>query len=591
MKEISFRAPKPNNRKKRILACMLILFITLATFTQYTAYKLKYHPALGKPIYKHAYNPVSGIKWYLKYNKKYPQIFQESLEAGSAVLILLTLLFALILIWGQRTQKFIKDLHGSARWAEIKDIKQMGLIQDEENDKGVILGGFQEKEFLHYLQSNGQEPCAVIAPPRSGKGVSVVIPTVLTWGESAIIFDYKKEIFLQTAGARQAMGQKILKFSPAEEDCTCEFNPLAEIRIDSIQAISDAQNIATVVVDPEGKGFETKDGHWKKKARSMIAAAMIHMLYIDPDVTMGEIGYKFKLDIEGFLEEMRDNDHDDTHIRQFVAAGGASLLNTPDRERGSIISTAEAFFDVYQDPIVDANTSKSTFRIQDLMDADQPITLYIVVKPKDLVRLTPVLRILMTQIILVLTDDMKFEGNVQIRRKHKLLLLWDEFPLIGKLELFEKQLAFMPGFGIKVMLVIQDIAQLWRIYTKDESILSTCIIIVAFAPTKPETAEWLSKLIGTTTVLKKAVTRSGKVRSPHLDQVSISTQEVSRPLMTADEVMQLQAAKKDKNDLIIQPGKVLIRFAGYPVILGTQTLFFIDPEMQTKTKMSPPMGV
>ena len=147
----------------------------------------------------------------------------------------------------------------------------------------------------------------------------------------------------------------------------------------------------------------------------------------------------------------------------------------------------------------------------------------------------------------------------------------------------------MPGYGIKALIIIQDISQLHKIYGKDESVLSTCPIKMAFAPSKMDTAELLSRMTGITTVQKEAVTKSGTIHSPSLKHVSISSQEIQRPLMTADEILKLKSAVKDKDGRMLEPGEMLIFNAGHSPIFGTQILFFEDPEFNRQTQISPPL--
>ncbi|MCP3876125.1 MAG: type IV secretory system conjugative DNA transfer family protein [Desulfobacteraceae bacterium] len=573
----------------RLSITFIILLILLSVFTQYLGFKFNYNTALGSPLFGKFYNPFSCIFWYLKYYHYYPKSFYDAFVITGFVMAVIVMVTFLITIILQRRLRFIKDLHGSADWATFKEIKQMGIIQDDNNNNGVIIGGYQSGNFKYYLQSNSPDHAIMIAPPRSGKGVGVVIPTALTWEESMICMDLKGELWQLTSGARKIKGQKVLKFRPGALEDNCQYNPLSEIRIDTQYAVSDAQNLATIIIDPEGKGLDGYDGHWKKKGRAFISAAILHVLYLDSNANMTALAYFISTDIDKHLEEMRNNTHKQGAKDKFIFAAADSLSNTPVREKGSIISTAEAFFEIYKDPVVQSNTQHSDFKIRDLMDNKEPVSLYICVEPKDLIRLTPLLRILMTQIILGLTEGMEFDQGEQIKRKHRLLLLWDEFTAIGRLDMFEKQLAYMPGYGIKSLIIVQDISQLHRTYGKDESILSTCGIKMAFAPSKMDTAELLSRMTGITTVKKEAVTKSGGIHSPTLKHVSISTQEIQRPLMTADEILKLKSAIKDKDGRILEPGEMLIFIAGQSPIHGTQILFFEDPQFLRQTQIASPL--
>ena len=589
MKTNSFRKPVNKRIFVRLFIALIILCGLSGFFTQYIAHEFGYNLALGTPWYGKFYNPINGLFWYFKYYDHYPTVFYKAFVLTGFLAGLCVLVLFIVTMHLQRRLRFISDLHGSADWASFNEIKQMGIIQEDDNDNGVIIGGYQDRNFKHYLQSNSPDHAIMIAPPRSGKGVGVVIPTALTWNESMVCMDLKGELWELTAGARKAMGQNVLKFAPGSLEVHCQFNPLSEIRINTPFAISDAQNLATIIIDPEGKGLDGFDGHWKKKGRSFIAAIILHLLYLDKNANLTTMAYFISANIIEHITEMRDNTHKNGERDEYIHAAADSVLMTPERERGSIISTAEAFFEIYKDPIVQGNTNHSDFKIKDLMDNETPVSLYISVEPRDLIRLTPLLRILITQIVLGLTDKMEFENGEQIKARHKLLILWDEFTAIGRMELFEKQLAYMPGYGIKVLIIIQDISQLHKTYGKDESILSTCNIKMAFAPSKMDTAELLSRMTGITTVRKEAVTKSGNIHSPSLKNVSISTQEIQRPLMTADEILKLKSSVKDKDGRMLEPGEMLIFIAGQSPIHGTQILFFEDPEFNRQSQISPPL--
>jgi type IV secretion system protein VirD4 len=170
-----------------------------------------------------------------------------------------------------------------------------------------------------------------------------------------------------------------------------------------------------------------------------------------------------------------------------------------------------------------------------------------------------------------------------------MLLMLDEFPSYGKLEVFQEALAYIAGYGIKAYLIMQDMSQLWGAYGKDESIISNCHVRIAFAPNRVETAEWLSRMLGTATIVKEDVTTSGKRFGMVLGQVSKTYHQVSRALLTADEVMRLRGPQKAQNDLIVEPGDMLIFAAGHAPIFGTQSLYFLDPLFRERAKLPVPV--
>src|SRR5712675_100184 len=258
-------------------------------------------------------------------------------------------------------------------------------------------------------------------------------------------------------------------------------------------------------------------------------------------------------------------------------------LNRPEEEAGSVLSTTLSYLTIYRDPMVANNVSRSDFHIRDLMHSEKPVTLYIVTEPVDKQRLQPLVRVLVNMIVRLSATGLSFEGGMpKPNYRHRLLLMLDEFPSLGRLDILQESLAFLPGYGIKAYLIAQDINQLYAHYGRDEAITSTCHVQCAFAPNRIETAEHLSKLTGQTTVVKEQVTTSGRGWSTN---VSRSTHEVSRPLLTSDEAMRMKGARKNAQGMITEPGNMVIYVAGYPAIMGLQPLYFKDAELARRARI------
>src|SRR5208283_4954313 len=308
------------------------------------------------------------------------------------------------------------------------------------------------------------------------------------------------------------------------------FNPLDEIRIGTEHETGDIQNLANLIVDPDGRGLQT---HWQKTACSLLTGCIAHVLYrtrrektpatlpavdrllSDPD--------KKAIDV---WTEMLCYLHESGETHPLVASAARDQLNRPEEEAGSVLSTALSYLTIYRDPVVADNVSRSDFCIRDLMHSENPVTLYIVTEPVDKTRLQPLVRVLVNMIVRISASGLAFEnGAPKPAYKHRLLLLLDEFPALGKLDILQESLAFLPGYGIKAYLIAQDINQLYAHYSKEEAITSTCHVQCAFAPNRIETAEHLSKLTGQTTVVKEQITTSGRGWSTNVsrsDSISIS---------------------------------------------------------------------
>jgi len=173
--------------------------------------------------------------------------------------------------------------------------------------------------------------------------------------------------------------------------------------------------------------------------------------------------------------------------------------------------------------------------------------------------------------------------------RHRLLLLIDEFASLKRLPVIEEALAFMAGYGLKAYLIVQDLQQIHSAYGRDEGLTGNCHLRIAYAPNKLETAELLSRMAGQTTVVREQVTISGlQAGGGSRGQRSESMQEVQRPLITADEVMRLPAARKDAHGQILEPGHLLVFVAGQAPIYGRQILYFRDPVFQERAKIEAP---
>ena len=516
----------------------------------------------------------------------------------TAIALALTFgLFGLLALTGRNAERH-EGIHGTAHWASREEIEASGLLPRKgRQGEGVYAGGWRDgRQRLHYLRHNGPEHIAAIAPTRSGKGVGLVVPTLLSWPHSVVVNDQKGELWNLTAAWRkQEAGNAVMKFDPGAAEGSVGFNPLEEIRLGTIHEVGDVQNLVTILVDPEGKGLVD---HWAKTAHAFLTGAVLHVLYKAraqgktgclPDVANALSDPDQR--IESLYYEMIANSWAEggkTHPT--IASAARDMMNRPDEERGSVLSTAMSFLSLYRDPLVARNVARSSFKVSDLMNHRRPVTLYLVVRAEDKDRMRPLMRLIVNQLVRVLLrPEITFvEGRPQPPHKHRLLLMLDEFPSYGKLEVFQEALAYIAGYGIKAYLIMQDMSQLWGAYGKDESITSNCHVRIAYAPNRIETAEWLSRMVGTATIVKEDITTSGKRFGAVLTQVAKTYRQVQRPLLTADEIMRLGSPRKAANDLIAVPGEMLIFVAGHAPILGTQSLYFLDPVFSERAKLPVP---
>jgi type IV secretion system protein VirD4 len=624
---------------------VLGLLLANVLATQLVAWMFSYQRALGQPVFRLGksfalYAPWSWIAWVFRHSAAEDPRTRFTVLLGPLMLcICLVFCFGIVYYLNlRRTRKLSQntdEIHGSARWANARDMAEAGVLGQTE---GVYIGGWydQKNERLNYLRHDGPEHVLVFAPTRSGKGVSLVIPTILAWGESAVIYDIKGENWAKTAGHRAQTGHLCLQFAPCDETGrTTRFNPLAEIRVGTMRDVSDAQNIADILV----KNLDNKpnDTHWIDTASIIVMGTLLHICYVAAgegrEANLADLASHFAIYGQNFrdtLKIMAATEHDKhgkfgwiladgrpTRVHPTVLECVQKMLDKADREFSSVVSTINTALAIYADPLVRRNTAASDFTVDNLVNFERPVSLYIVVPPSDRLRLSPLLRLVFTLIVNRLTYRMAFtpggaaeeaaaterEGDAnpnalgqpaleQVRNRFRLLMMIDEFPTLKRMELFADALSYMGGYGIKAYLIAQDLQQIYDSYGVHESIVSNCHVRVAFAPNKIETARLLSEMTGKITVEKASFTFSGSRVSPVLDHMSSSVQQIERALMTADEVMRLRPARKSGNgrdEQITHPGEMLIFISGSRPVLGTQMLYFKDPVMLKLSRIAPPL--
>jgi type IV secretion system protein VirD4 len=601
------------------VAGLLCLLTSNVAATQYVANHFEYQDALGEPLWHMGtvgiYQPFAWVSWVWRYGSSVEPAIRNPLLLAAFIVIagafVTGVLFFLLNIQHTRQlSKDTEDLHGSARWATKGDIEATGLVDAKQ---GVYVGGWYDEgtRHLHYLRHNGPENVLAFAPTRSGKGVGLVIPSLLAWSESAIIYDIKGENWAKTAGFRAHAGHVCLKFSPVEESGGAHFNPLAEVRTFTPFDVSDAQNIAEMIVHTGQENL--LDPHWQLSGASLATGMILHVCYAAAaqgrTATLAELAGTLTrpgIPFRDTLQELLNYPHDvrrvcDWHMptgertatHPAVRDKAQEMLDKEDKELSGVLSAAKTALALYCDPLVAKNTSRSDFKIIDLVESEKPISLYLVVPPAHKDRLRPLMRLIFTMIIHRLTEKMEFQGSEQRPHKHRLLLMIDEFPSLKKLEVFSDALSYMAGFGLKAYLITQDIRQIIEEYGPNESVVSNCQVRVAFAPNQYETAELLSKMAGTKTIQKASFTYSGSRMSPMMNHVNESVEQIQRPLMTPDEVMRIRPAqKKGEGDMqrIVAPGDMLIFVSGQYPILGKQMLYFSDPVLRMRSEMPPPKG-
>ncbi len=681
-------------RKAKWLSLWLLVlfFFGSGLATQTIASGCEYNPLLG------SFLPIGGVKLYWPLNYWFWQnelsaVIPDLIASARRWLYLTFLIgffLAALFLRGQKKP----TSHGSAEWANEKDIETAKLT----DSSGVVLGinPFTHRLLRHdgpehvslmAPTRSGKGVCVIVPTCLLWKH-SIFVTDVKgeNWHFTA---GYRKNVLKQKVLKFDPMDSS---------GASARWNPLAEIHFRSEDEFSDIQNIVTMIVDPEGKGqldYWANTGsalligtilhllyanHREGKplptltdVASFLSSPersledQLEYMKTYPHITTEEFlsdqnileeiygnyisnfePYRDSLGVEiRSMKELKQAIRASTEEIDFeeapfnlllthprVSSAAAEMQNKAPNEQSGVLSTAKTFLNLYQNPVIEKNTGVSDFCITDLLNPMQEVAFYLVIPPRDLATLKPLVRLLINAILRTLIKQMEFdtgkkekppetgsqkpaeseiapqekeeknrrekaaetEGKKEEKmpenkketpapveaeekkeekkeaKKQRLLLMLDEFPQFGRMDTMEIALAVCAGYGIKVCVVSQDINQLNKAYTKDNSILSNCHVHVYFTPNLDgSTAPQISKMLGKKTIF----VQSQSAQSGSLFKNSTSTSATGRELMTPDEVSQMSSEKE------------LIFVAGHKPILADKLRWYLQPYFKEKIQDEP----
>ncbi len=592
---VGYESEKKGHPWLKIIFVLSTLGLGLATATQILAYRFDYHEALG-PHFRHVYFPGMFLVWYGELGDSYPVEFRIAVSYGMAVAAMMLLVYVIVSRIASQSARGNAKLHGTAHWATQREVRASGLL---DNDEGVYVGAWQDKKGrFHYLRDNGPSHVLCFAPTRSGKGVGLVLPTLLSWKHSTVVSDLKGELWQLTSGWRKHHADNIvLRFEPGSAEGCARWNPLEEVRLGTADETGDIRNLTETIIDPRGEGL--KD-FWVQSAANLLEAVITHVLYKHErkgtPANMQAITYfladpdhpDMKLE-DKFTEMVEYKHYPDGSTHKLVASMGRAMLNKPENERGSVISTMDSVLGIYKSPVTAKNTEKSDFKIIDIMNHEKPVSLYLITTPDNKDRLCPLLRLLINMMLKKLAAKVDYkDGRTVMAHRRRLLMMLDEFPSFGKLQPIADGLAFVAGYGLKIYIISQDTIQFDSVYGDKNSIISNCHIQVMFPPNRLETAKYISQMLGETTVVERQYSVSGKRAGMMHSQVTESIKSDKRPLLNTDEVMALPGPKKNSIGDIEEPGEMIVRVSGFPPIRGRQPLYFMDDVFLARARIPAP---
>ena len=453
---------------------------------------------------------------------------RHRLWGASLLALAIVLVGASAWAWPRR-----RALHGDARFASRADIARAGLLGAE----GIILG----RRGRRCLMLAGQQGVALAAPPRAGKGTGVVVPNALNWPGSLVCVDIKRENWTITAGYRAAGRQACYLFDPfAEDRKTARWNPFSYVSPDPQRRLNDLQRIAEMLYpDPPNV-----DPFWTASARSLFLGIALY-LFETPSLptTIGEVLRQgMANDDEGFGQHWkRLIQGRNSGTRPLSSACTRSLYDVIDLApvtASSIRKTFTSRLDLWLNPILDDATAESDFDLRELRK--RPMSIYVGVNPDDLHRLRPVLNLFFQQAIGLQTRELP-ERNPALR--YQVMMLLDEFTALGRIPIIAEAISYLPGYNVRVVLVIQTPAQLREVYGihNSEVMLKSLAARIVFAPKDYPDAREISDELGFTTVKARTLSRPASVsfegRGRRSRSLSISEQR--RALLLPQEIKEL----------------------------------------------------
>lgn len=452
-------------------------------------------------------------------------------------------------------------LHGAARWASEAELVREGLRAQH----GIVLG----RKGGRLLVFGGPEHVMLYAPTRTGKGVGVVIPNLLTWPDSVVVLDVKRENWEASAGFRAAHGQRMILFDPLDPDGrTARFNPLGHIdRADPITVLDELQKLAVMLFPAP----DNADPFWAEAARTGLIGVGAYVAET-PELpfSLGAIYAQLtqgdpRTRLPGAITAR-------ARAGKPLSFGCISALSdfcsASENTFASIKQTITARMNLWLNPRVCAATEVSDFDLRDLRS--KRISLYLGVSPDNLARVAPLYNLLLQQLIDLNTRELPAPGRNPI----KALLVLDEFARLGHAGVIAHGFSYVAGYGLRLLPVLQSPAQLRAEYGPDlaEEIMANCGVEIAFAPKELKVAQDLSERLGYWTYQSRSKSRPTLLSS---GRRSTTESDQRRALMMPQELIQMPA------------DRLIVLRAGMPPVRGDKIVYWREPALTSRVRPPP----
>ncbi len=624
-------------------AVPIALVITgLIITTQKFAPLMNYDPdVVGHPVFVtkngyRFYNPLVFLVGMLKFafNDTYSYYFFQAIPPTFICLVSAVILFVLTSIFVNSHQKN-QHIHGTARFATRKDLKNYGMLQQH----GIVCGELAEARVNYKIDAekasltlhckkpaplvchSGRTNTLLIAPTRSGKGVSCIIPSLLNYGVpyeeydrrlhkkiikgrgSIVCFDPKGENWAATAGYRSKFS-RVIPFRPLDPDNnTAHYNPIWEIPDSPSEAFSWADTIGEIFFggDSAKAASDGATQYFNNTARDIFSGVVMHVrfckdipwkdknlatvLHVFSQATNDEEKNEPNANQQGdpeetggpggkMLDDMINSDHGNEQIHQLIVeAANRSKIQTP-KERASTYSTVFSKISLFQDPLLANATAYSDFSVDDFITSKNGISLYLIVPYNHIKRISPVFRMIITFMIKKFSAG---ETNAnEVKLKIPCLFLLDEFPVLGYFPDIALNAGILAGYGVTFFIVCQALNQIIDVYGENHPFLDHCKTIILYAPGSIRDARTFSESIGNRSVLLDNISASGNKYQVGFNNISRSSQETSTSLINPDELMKLEFSR------------AIIMNQGMPPYKGKKVVYYEDPRFKNKAFLKIP---
>ena len=411
----------------------------------------------------------------------------------------------------KRFKHFKQTVFGSSTWASFEHLKENNLMGKE----GLFLGVFKHREENGKISNvpmyyAGDRHLMTVAPARCGKGVSSVIPNLLTYEGSVLAIDVKGELSMITAARRghgdaarkiEGMGQDVMVVDPwgitdAPENSAC-FNPMDWLDPNDKDISENAMILWDSIIVSSG----SKETFWGDEAKALGVGLTLHVATAESEKHNRNLGRVRDIIVSStsqFDEVLNDMLASPNPIVRSTALRTASkdikLLS-------NVLATLQSHTHFLDSVRLRQNMSRSDFKFEDLKS--KKMSVYLVLPADRLQTFSRWLRLLIQQAITVNAR------NIDQKPEKPILFMLDEVAALGKMSIIPQAYGLMAGYGMMLWSIVQNLSQLEDIYGKGwETFIGNSGVLQYYGSRDLKSAEYFSRITGVTTAEKFSWSRS-----------------------------------------------------------------------------------